>query len=53
MCMAPLQAAVAEARTAEVGRALLLTYVYPFEITSLLLLVSMVAALVLAKKRLS
>ena len=41
---APLAPEVAAERTKEVGRALLLAYLYPFEVVSILLLVSMVAA---------
>ena len=48
----PLPDAIAAARPAAVGRALLIEYLYPFEVTSVLLLVSMVAALVLAKRKL-
>lgn len=48
-----LPADVAAARPADVGRMLLLGYLYPFEVASVLLLVSMVAALVVAKRRLA
>lgn len=48
----PLPPDVAAERTKDVGRALLITYLYPFEVISILLLVSMVAALVLAKRKL-
>lgn len=51
--VSPLAEEVASGRPAEVGRALLITYLYPFEVTSILLLVSMVGALVLAKRRLT
>jgi NADH-quinone oxidoreductase subunit J len=43
---------VAAARPADVGRTLLVPYLYPFEVASVLLLVAMVASLVIAKRRL-
>ncbi len=39
--------------TSEIGRALFTTYLLPFEIASVLLLVGMVGAVILAKRRLS
>ncbi len=50
---APLEASAAASQSAEVGRDLLVTYLYPFEITSVLLLAAMVAAVVLSKRKLS
>jgi NADH-quinone oxidoreductase subunit J len=40
----------AEGSTAVIGQVLFSTYLYPFEIASLLLLVAMVGAIVLSKK---
>ena len=49
----PLPAEVAAERPQAVGRALLITYLYPFEVISVLLLVSMVGALVLSRRKLA
>ncbi len=50
---APLAPDVAAARPALIGQELLVTYLYPFEVVSVLLLVAIVAALVTARRRLS
>jgi NADH-quinone oxidoreductase subunit J len=42
----------AETNTKVLGRVLYTDYLYPFEIVSLLLLVALIGAIVLAKKRL-
>ncbi|MFN7974037.1 MAG: NADH-quinone oxidoreductase subunit J [Acidobacteriota bacterium] len=44
---------VAEGRTRDIGHAFLFTYLYPFELASVLLLVALVSSLVLARRKLS
>jgi NADH-quinone oxidoreductase subunit J len=43
------QAAAGDTSVAAIGRALFTTYAFPFEVTSLLILVAMVGAVVLAR----
>ncbi|MBI4461409.1 MAG: NADH-quinone oxidoreductase subunit J [Acidobacteria bacterium] len=48
---APLSASVFEANTETIGEALFQDYLLPFEIASLLLLVAMIGAVIMAKRR--
>jgi len=46
----PATAAVSAGNTETVGRALYTTYLFPFEVASLILLVAMIGAILMAKK---